>query len=541
MFLKLVLVLVLVLVFVWFFVIPMAKAKVIRADRNAVGVVREGFQDSQNPSITTGLINVGDVGMPPGHIVAVGNGVFVSYGFLPNATNVANAVKNGKYVLTVKDETGKTASIKITNMDFDRFYYNIYNNAPINTGYKEYKDQDHGGDDIECHFDGRSVEYCKKACDSDPNCKAYNNIRRGGRQEGCCYKRVALPISPFPGGGVDLYVKQEQADIPLSTKFANSKKLAITISVPQQAIQQETIQKPFDPAAYIAENSNPLSQAIDSTIPNFAIEPTGIEADPNLTDIEYINKYNTAAGAANQQIKHAIANPTYTPMLETVPPVNPLVRKAKQCESLKGRASCSSLSNSKYSDCGVCLKAGTQHDGNNRGSFIGGLLSLKNERVGSITPTVGQCPPGMFYVDAQACETAAKTLNCSEAAPTAGRTAEGLKVPIASCPIAERVADPKSIGQGLADGTLEAIAGAKTIVSAATASQNYDAWLQMLTTYYNAVSKEGGSYIKNLMNSPFGTALQQSSVMTIVGNPSASLLYPAYQTAYQGYMAATTG
>ena len=459
MFLKLVLVLVLVLVFVWFFVIPMAKAKVIHMDRNAVGVVREGFQDSQNSSITTGLIDVGDVGMPPGHIVAVGNGVFVSYGFLPNATNVVNAVKNGKYVLTVKDETGKTASIKITNMDFDRFYYKIYNNEPINT----------------------TVE-------------------------------------------------------SLSTKFANSKKLAISIS-----ISQETIQKPFDPVVYTAENTNPLSQAIDSTIPNFAIEPTGIESDPNLTDIEYINKYNTAASTANQQIKHAIANPTYTPMLETVPPVNPLVRKAKQCESLKGRASCSSLSNSKYSDCGVCLKAGTQHDGNNRGSFIGGLLSLKNERVGSITPTVGQCPPGMFYVDAQACETAAKTLNCSEAAPTAGRTAEGLKVPIASCPIAERVADPKSIGQGLADGNMEAIAGAKTIVSAATASQNYDAWLQMLTTYYNAVSKEGGSYIKNLMNSPFGTALQQSGVMTIVGNPSASLLYPAYQTAYQGYMAATTG
>jgi hypothetical protein len=43
------------------------------------------------------------------------------------------------------------------------------------------------------------------------------------------------------------------------------------------------------------------------------------------------------------------------------------------------------------------------------------------------------------------------------------------------------------------------------------------------------------------MSSPFGTALQQSGVLTIVGNPSASLLYPAYQTAYQGYMAATTG
>jgi hypothetical protein len=74
--------------------------------------------------------------------------------------------------------------------------------------YKQYKHQDHGGDDIACYFDGRSASFCKNACDSDPNCKAYNDIHRGGRQEGCCYKRVGGPIRPFPGGGVDFYLKQ---------------------------------------------------------------------------------------------------------------------------------------------------------------------------------------------------------------------------------------------------------------------------------------------------------------------------------------------
>ena len=74
--------------------------------------------------------------------------------------------------------------------------------------YKMYKDQDRGGADIECFFDGRSDSFCKEKCDNNPNCKSYNNIHRGGRQEGCCYKTEATPISPFPGGGVDLYVKQ---------------------------------------------------------------------------------------------------------------------------------------------------------------------------------------------------------------------------------------------------------------------------------------------------------------------------------------------
>jgi hypothetical protein len=455
MFLKLVLSVVLVLVFVWFFVIPVAKSKVIRADR-------EGFEDAG--SISTGLINVGDVGIPPGHITLYNNGVIVSTVFLgPNAERIAKATANGKYILTVKDETGQTASTKITDMGSGGFYYVIYNS--------------------------------------------------------------------------------DSTDSTIPTKFAKSKQLAISVGISQQEAPKapEPPQLEVDLNEYISDNYNPLSQAIDSTIPNFAVEPTGIESDPNLTDIEYINKYNAAASGANKQIHYAIANPTIKPMVETVPPVNPLVRKAKMCESLKGRASCSSLSDAKYSDCGVCLKSGTQYDGSNPGSFIGGLLSLKNQRIGSIAPTVGQCPPGMFYVDAQACETAAKTLNCSEAAPSAGRTAEGLKIPIAMCPLSDRIPDPKLIGQGLADGNLEVIAGAKAIVTAATASNNYDAWLQMLTTYYNVATKEGGTYIKNLMNSPFGTALQQSGVITIVGNPSASLLYPAYQTAYQGYMAATTG
>jgi hypothetical protein len=527
MFLKLVLSVVLVLVFVWFFVIPIAKAKVIRADRNAV----EGFQTSE--SINTGLIPVGDVATPPGHIALYQNGVMVSTSLLgPNVQRIANAAANGNYVLVVKDETGQTVSVNITTMKSNGSYYVIYNGNIVKPSYKEYKNQDRGGADIACYFDGRSANFCKDACDSNPNCKSYNNIHRRGKQEGCCHKWVSGPIAPFPGGGVDLYVKQS-SESTIATKFAKAKKLAIYVGPAQASVNLEQ---------YTAEHHNPLSEAIDSTIPNFAVEPTGIDADPNLTEIEYVNHYTTAANVANQQIQYALANPGGNPELETVPPVNPLIRKAKQCETLKGRASCSNLSDPKYSDCGVCLKAGTQYDGRNPGTYIGGLLSLASERTGgSAIPTVGQCPPGMFYVDAQACQNAAKALNCAEAAPSANRTAEGLKIPIASCPLNDRIPEPQTIGQGLADGNLEAIVGAKAIATAATSSNNYDAWLKMLTTYYNVLTKEGGSYINSLMSSPFGTALQQSGVLTIVGNPSASLVYPAYQTAYQGYMAATTG
>ena len=46
----------------------------------------------------------------------------------PNVVSVAAASSNGKYTLTVHDETDQTSSVKITNMGSGGFYWLIYNN-----------------------------------------------------------------------------------------------------------------------------------------------------------------------------------------------------------------------------------------------------------------------------------------------------------------------------------------------------------------------------------------------------------------------------
>jgi hypothetical protein len=73
---------------------------------------------SVSPGIQTGQINIGDVGMPPGHI-SVGNGsVLVSATFLgPNAGAVATSITKGTvYSATIKDEKGVTATFPITSV-----------------------------------------------------------------------------------------------------------------------------------------------------------------------------------------------------------------------------------------------------------------------------------------------------------------------------------------------------------------------------------------------------------------------------------------
>ena len=543
-------VVILVLAFVVFFVVPVATASLNAANKAPLrargpATLKEMFANpSDAGSLKTGLIDVGDVGMPPGHIAPYYNGVIVSTSFLgPNAPAVTAASPNGKYVLTVTDENGQSASVKITNMGSGGFYYIIYNNdstgptisktfakskklaisvavpssvvppSSVGSQYKEYKNQDSGGGDFACYFDGRSADFCKSACDANPKCKSYNNIHRGGRQEGCCYKFISSPIAPFPGGGVDLYVKQDKAMAP-------SKRMSFA--------QQEY---------------NPLSEAIDQTVANFATEPTGIEADPSLSEIEYVQQYDAAVNPVNQQIQYALAGPNMPVVNESLPPANTLVRKARKCESgLVGRGSCASLTKSEFADCGVCIQGGTSMDGSNPGGFIGGLLSLKSGRTGNSVsgPSLGKCPPGMFFVDAQACQTAASQLNCAEAAPQAGRTAEGQKIPLAMCS-ASSAPSPTAVGTAMENGDVNSLALAQKIVDGAKASGNYDAWLQMLTTYYNNAIADGSKYINMLNNSPFGTQLQQSGVLTISGNPTASPYFGAYQTAQQGYMAATTG
>jgi hypothetical protein len=73
---------------------------------------------SVSPGIQTGQINIGDVGMPPGHISAANGSVIVSAGFLgPNAGAVATSITKGTvYTATIKDENGVTATFPITSV-----------------------------------------------------------------------------------------------------------------------------------------------------------------------------------------------------------------------------------------------------------------------------------------------------------------------------------------------------------------------------------------------------------------------------------------
>jgi hypothetical protein len=466
-------VVILVLAFVVFFVVPVATASLNAANKAPLRArgpapLKEMFANpSDVGSIKTGLINVGDVGMPPGHIAPYYNGVIVSTTFLgPNVAAIAAASPNGKYVLTVTDENGQSASVKVSNMGSGGFYYVIYNN--------------------------------------------------------------------------------DSTGSTISTKFAKSKQLAISVEIPGPVGPPVAKDKPVVPPRLLSfeqKEYNPLSEAIDQTIANFATEPTGIEADPSLSEIEYVQQYDAAANVANQQIQYALAGPNMPNVNESLPPANTLARKAKKCETgLVGRNSCAALTKPEFADCGVCIQGGTPMDGANPGKFIGGLLSLKSGRTGNSVsgPNLGKCPPGMFFVDAQACQTAASQLNCAEASPQAGRTAEGQKIPLSMCS-ASSAPSPTAVGTAMENGDVNSLALAQKIVATAKASGNYDAWLQMLTTYYNNAIADGSKYINMLNNSPFGTQLQQSGILTISGNPTASPYFGAYQTAQQGYMAATTG
>ena len=73
---------------------------------------------SASPGIQTGQINIGDVGMPPGHI-SIGNGsVLVSASFLgPNAGAVASSIAKGTtYTATIKDDKGVSATFPVTSI-----------------------------------------------------------------------------------------------------------------------------------------------------------------------------------------------------------------------------------------------------------------------------------------------------------------------------------------------------------------------------------------------------------------------------------------
>jgi hypothetical protein len=210
---------------------------------------------------------------------------------------------------------------------------------------------------------------------------------------------------------------------------------------------------------------NNLGSSLDPILPTFPMAtPAGNKLNnPNISDAEYISLYNSITRNANKTIASALHSPDLAPkptrigtnmglkgdsVKEQLPALNDTILDAKHCEKvLKGRASCSALSNPANSKCGVCLDAGTTYEGKRPGEYIGGLLLVPQDRNAAIdaahggtpnyTPTLGKCPPGMFYADAETCTRAANRLNCKEIGDsggfTGGKTHEGKTLGTVNC------------------------------------------------------------------------------------------------------------
>lgn len=205
---------------------------------------------------------------------------------------------------------------------------------------------------------------------------------------------------------------------------------------------------------------NQLGRSLDPTIPNFSV--TNITFDPKLSDQQYAQKFNTAVQEKNKAIAVALQTPDESPSVtsptnmaitsqrvnQQLPPVNDLYITALRCEaSIKNRSDCSKLDDPKNALCGICIKGGTKFDGSSPKTFIGGLLSLLQDRADAedaaagetplYQPTLGKCPPGMFYVDSASCKKAVNRLDCTEIGENGGfqggNTIEGRTLANVSC------------------------------------------------------------------------------------------------------------
>ena len=205
---------------------------------------------------------------------------------------------------------------------------------------------------------------------------------------------------------------------------------------------------------------NPLGASLDPLIPHFAVAKQDI--DPTLSDNQYILKFNQFTNASNQQVLAALQTPDQSPTGDSatfmgivpqdvtpqLPGPNDMYIAAVKCQAnLKTRASCSQLNDPANQLCGICIKGGTALDGSSPKTYIGGLLSLFQDRrqqeedAGDndpiYQPSLGMCPPGMFYVDADSCTKAVNQLNCKEIGETGGfnggSTTEGLTLDSVSC------------------------------------------------------------------------------------------------------------
>ena len=205
---------------------------------------------------------------------------------------------------------------------------------------------------------------------------------------------------------------------------------------------------------------NELGVSLDPLLPTFAL--MNLSIDTKLPVQQYAQAINNRTNEVNQEIGIALQTPDDLPsplsstnlgikaqkVRQSLPPANDLYIQALKCETdIKGRADCSKLDDPQYSLCGVCIKEGTKFDGSSASTFIGGLLSIFQDRAAQednasngpvyYQPTLGKCPPGMFFVSSASCKEAANKLNCQEIGETGGfnggKTSEGLNADQVSC------------------------------------------------------------------------------------------------------------
>ena len=215
------------------------------------------------------------------------------------------------------------------------------------------------------------------------------------------YRRAAWPpavsepfsdeTDAYQAGPRATYIEQGKA---LYNKFSDT-----------NDIQRGNFLHTEDPAELKAGN-----QALQSVMGTPGLEPS--ESSPTLLGI----------------VQDAVA--------AQLSPDSGLLKNTKKCEALKGRGACAVLGTPGFENCGVCIKGGTIHTGRDEGKHIGGLLIIPDDKADAIAnrtpfqPTVGNCPEGYYFVDANACKKEALRLNCTEIGEsggfTGGKTAEGV-------------------------------------------------------------------------------------------------------------------
>ena len=184
---------------------------------------------------------------------------------------------------------------------------------------------------------------------------------------------------------------------------------------------------------YAMKSSNPLASVMDPTKINLAKSD-----DPNVVNAmsqEIQDTMNTSMLTPNPESLTYLGLQTAV-TTATLPPPNQIIAEAKKCQKLTGRDACAALKDKgTYGKCGICLKEGTPYSETDpnpyEGKWIGGLLVLPDDQKRAETAagpnkqptysaTVGDCPGGKLYVDADICTKEANRLDCLEFGNTGG-------------------------------------------------------------------------------------------------------------------------